>query len=166
MSQYAIVFVLIGGLLLVVGESCIPPTHTGTYERVTPEEFNRLFDPDHFYGYDGNGRVSYGHALGSSDFYITIRQVSINRTLDIISVAGNVQDQGTREGIPEVNILIGVVEYINGQPYRILAKKRTNSGADGAFTIESKLEPGDRMFFAARGYIMDIAEVSELLSPD
>ena len=66
--------------------------------------------------------------------------------------------------MPGADVIIGDVEYHNARPVRILSKRRVISGANGEFFIDSKIDSSDRLYITALGYIVQVHDISRLLS--
>ena len=68
--------------------------------------------------------------LGTINLDVSLRRVTVNRTDGSIKLAGYVVEHGTRELLPNSDIVIGTVEYTqDGTPHRIVTKKGVISGS-------------------------------------
>ena len=161
MTNVQMIHVIIG-VLLSFTTSCGPPRQSELIVPITQELFEQITRSDVFYGYSGSGRISDIADLGAIKLEISLDQVLFNRSLSYITIEGQVIDSATREPF-KANVVIGEVEYLGNSPYRIMSKKWVISGANGKFTIESKIESSDRLFIACLGYTVRVYNIHRLL---
>lgn len=154
------------GFLTTSVITCASPKHTNSVWTLSEKEFNDLTVSEDWYGYRGDRYIMEGAELGTINLDVSLRRVTVNRTDGSIKLAGYVVEHGSRELLPNSDVVIGKVEYTqDGTPHRIVTKKGVISGVNGEFEIEANLEQGDRLFVAHLTYIVKVYDIYKLIHP-